>query len=49
VGHRVSLKTATEICNGLMVRGVPEPLRLAHIRCGELARKAKRGKGICAS
>ncbi len=31
VGHRVSLDTACSVCERLMVRGVPEPLRLAHI------------------
>lgn len=31
VGHRVSLKTACAICEKLMINGVPEPLRLAHI------------------
>jgi deoxyribonuclease V len=31
VGHRVSLDTACRICEGLMIRGVPEPLRLAHM------------------
>ena len=31
VGHRVSLETACAICERLMVNGVPEPSRLAHI------------------
>jgi deoxyribonuclease V len=31
VGHRVSLDTACGICEGLMIKGVPEPLRLAHM------------------
>jgi deoxyribonuclease V len=42
VGNRISLDTAVDICEGLMIRGVPEPLRVAHIRCGDAARKAKR-------
>jgi deoxyribonuclease V len=43
IGNRISLKTATSLCEKLMIKGVPEPLRLAHIRCGEAARKAKEG------
>jgi len=43
VGNRVSLETAVDICARLMIKGVPEPLRLAHLRCGEIARKAKKG------
>ena len=43
VGNRVSLETAVDICTRLMIKGVPEPLRLAHLRCGEIARKAKKG------
>ena len=43
VGNRVSLETAVNICDRLMIKGVPEPLRLAHIRCGEIAMKAKKG------
>jgi deoxyribonuclease V len=31
VGHRVSLGTACDLCERLMLKGVPEPLRLAHI------------------
>jgi len=50
VGHRVSLETAADLCERLMIKGVPEPLRLAHMRCGEMARKAKEGSGgACAS
>lgn len=30
VGHRVSLETACAVCERLMTKGVPEPLRLAH-------------------
>ncbi len=30
VGHRVSLETACAVCERLMIKGVPEPLRLAH-------------------
>jgi deoxyribonuclease V len=41
VGNRISLETAIDICEKLMIKGVPEPLRLAHVRCGEMARKAK--------
>ncbi len=43
VGNRISLETATSICDGLMINGVPEPLRLAHIRCEEFAKKARGG------
>jgi deoxyribonuclease V len=43
VGNRISLESAVDICDGLMIKGVPEPLRLAHMRCGEMARKAKKG------
>ncbi len=42
VGNRISLETAVDICERLMIKGVPEPLRLAHIRCGEIARKENR-------
>ena len=50
VGHRVSLETAADLCERLMIKGVPEPLRLAHMRCGEMARKAKdTSGGACAS
>lgn len=31
VGHMISLESACGICERLMLRGVPEPLRLAHI------------------
>jgi deoxyribonuclease V len=31
VGHRVSLNTACALCERLMIKEVPEPLRLAHI------------------
>lgn len=31
VGHRVSLETACAICERMMLKGVPEPLRLAHV------------------
>jgi deoxyribonuclease V len=41
VGNRISLDTAIDICEKLMIKGVPEPLRLAHIRCGEAARMTK--------
>ncbi len=43
VGNRVSLETAADLCDRLMIKGAPEPLRLAHMRCGENARKAKEG------
>jgi deoxyribonuclease V len=43
VGNRISLGTAVDICDRLMIKGVPEPLRLAHMRCSEIARKAKKG------
>ncbi len=43
VGNRISLETAVDICDGLMIKGVPEPLRLAHMRCSEIARKAGKG------
>jgi deoxyribonuclease V len=43
VGNRISLETAVDICDRLIIKGVPEPLRLAHMLCGEVARKAKRG------
>ncbi len=42
VGHRVSLETATDICERLMDHNVPEPLRLAHILANEKKRKAQR-------
>jgi deoxyribonuclease V len=44
VGHRVSLATATAICERLMHRSVPEPLRLAHILANEEKRKANRSE-----
>jgi deoxyribonuclease V len=31
VGHRVSLNTACALCERLMIKEVPEPLRLAHV------------------
>ncbi|MDD1743149.1 MAG: endonuclease V [Methanomassiliicoccales archaeon] len=50
VGHRVSLESAADLCERLMIKGVPEPLRLAHMRCGELARKGmEESGGACAS
>ncbi len=39
VGHRVSLKTATMICERTMFHHVPEPLRLAHLKANEERRK----------
>ncbi len=47
VGNRISLETATSICDGLMINGVPEPLRLAHIRCEEFAKKARGARLRC--
>jgi deoxyribonuclease V len=41
VGHRVSLRTAADICARLLVNGVPMPLKRAHI----LANEAKRAAG----
>lgn len=41
VGHRVSLSTAVSICEPLMRKGVPLPLRRAH----ELATEARRAMG----
>lgn len=38
VGHRVSLNTATELCNRFLCRGIPLPLRTAHNEA-TLARK----------
>ena len=42
VGHKVSLDTACGICERLMIKGVPEPLRLAHI----LATRMRRGASL---
>jgi deoxyribonuclease V len=39
VGHKVSLDTACGICEGLMIRGVPEPLRLAHMLATRMRRE----------
>jgi deoxyribonuclease V len=41
VGHRVSLDTAVEICERLLDRGIPSPLRRAHY----LAGRARRERG----
>lgn len=43
VGHRVSLGTAADICERLMVRGVPEPQRQAHLLATETRRREGRG------
>ncbi|MGD1060787.1 MAG: endonuclease V [Methanomassiliicoccales archaeon] len=45
VGHRVSLETATEICERMMHYSVPEPLRLAHVLANEEKRKAMNKEG----
>ncbi|MDD1770570.1 MAG: endonuclease V [Methanomassiliicoccales archaeon] len=45
VGHRVSLETATGICQRMMHHSVPEPLRLAHILANEEKRKAVNKEG----
>ncbi|MDD1746882.1 MAG: endonuclease V [Methanomassiliicoccales archaeon] len=39
VGHKVSLDTACGICEGLMIKGVPEPLRLAHMLATRMRRE----------
>jgi deoxyribonuclease V len=39
VGHRVSLETSVELCRRLMVKGVPEPQRQAHMGATEMRRK----------
>ena len=41
VGHRVSLDTACGICEGLMIKGVPEPLRLAHMLATRMRRETR--------
>lgn len=38
IGHRVSLETAVEVCERLLVKGIPCPLRRAH----DLAGRARR-------
>jgi deoxyribonuclease V len=40
VGHRVSLATAAEVCERLLVRGIPLPLRRAHDLAGLTRRSA---------
>jgi deoxyribonuclease V len=40
VGHKVSLDTACGICEGLMIKGVPEPLRLAHVLATRMRRES---------
>jgi len=43
VGHRVSLATACEVCQDLILRGAPEPLRLAHMKANR-ERKRREAK-----
>lgn len=40
VGHRVSLDTAVEVCERLLVRGIPLPLRKAHDIAGRARRSS---------
>jgi deoxyribonuclease V len=40
VGHRVSLGTAVEVCERLLVKGIPSPLRRAHDLAGEVRRSS---------
>ncbi len=39
-GHMVSPSTAVEVVKGLCRERIPEPLRLAHLACGQLKRSA---------
>jgi deoxyribonuclease V len=42
VGHRVSLDTAVDICEKLLDRGIPAPLRSAHEKANQARREAER-------